>query len=444
MLTNRKPAERRGKVVLVDARESFTKMRKSLGDKRKYVTDDQITEITRLYDDALALDGTDKRVKVFDRETFGYQRITVERPLRRRWELTTEAVDALVHEKAWSAWLIPPKGTADAIGYVHSVEQSQERLIEVLQGLVGQVEVSEPAFTKRLESALADLSVPAAGATPGRLKDGTTLPNLHVLGKFANSETWMIYEGSGGSRLLVGQWEDGSWGVTDTDENELHLDRSRDGVLRWLDAWMGEPTRLIGIAEEFPGYATVRAVDGRKFYVHVNAETYVAVDENDHEVAESSTRSGLMKALGQFVVESLLSGSSTMTIPSRLRQAILRAAAISDVEAPVIVDRTGSPLPDADLRDSENVPLPVGYLDLQASSQAKVLVDQAEQYLANEIQPYAADAWIDHSKTKVGYEIPMTRHFHEYVPPRPLAEIDADLAETGRRMQVLLTGLERR
>lgn len=54
------------------------------------------------YADALAHIGSDKRVKVFDRETFGYQRITVERPLRRHWELTADAVDALVQEKAWT------------------------------------------------------------------------------------------------------------------------------------------------------------------------------------------------------------------------------------------------------------------------------------------------------------------------------------------------------
>lgn len=48
------------------------------------------------------------------------------------------------------------------------------------------------------------------------------------------------------------------------------------------------------------------------------------------------------------------------------------------------------------------------------------------------------EAWIDHSKTKIGYEIPFTRHFYECVPPRPLAEIDAELLETEKRIQELL------
>lgn len=80
VVTNRKADHRQGKVVLLDARNEFAKMRKSLGDKRKYIPDDKITEITRLYHDALDEVQTDERVKVFDNADFGYQRVTVERP----------------------------------------------------------------------------------------------------------------------------------------------------------------------------------------------------------------------------------------------------------------------------------------------------------------------------------------------------------------------------
>ena len=45
-----------------------------------------------------------------------------------------------------------------------------------------------------------------------------------------------------------------------------------------------------------------------------------------------------------------------------------------------------------------------------------------------EVLPYVPDAWVDHAKTKIGYEIPLTRHFYRYVPPRPLEEIDAEIA----------------
>lgn len=128
-------------------------------------------------------------------------------------------------------------------------------------------------------------------------------------------------------------------------------------------------------------------------------------------------------------------------MPVKVAKVILGAAALADPEAPVISDRKGNPLPDAALRDNENVPLPAVYLDLTDAAREKVLVDQAEQYLADEIHPYASDAWLDHSKTKVGFEIPFTRHFYEYVRPRPLAEIDAELADTEQQIQELLGGL---
>src|SRR5205085_11980072 len=86
IVTNRKAPERRGKVQLVDARDFWVKMRKSLGDKRKQISPDQIADITRLYGDFTE----NERVKVFSNPAFGYLRITVERPLRLRWEVTDD------------------------------------------------------------------------------------------------------------------------------------------------------------------------------------------------------------------------------------------------------------------------------------------------------------------------------------------------------------------
>jgi len=50
-----------------------------------------------------------------------------------------------------------------------------------------------------------------------------------------------------------------------------------------------------------------------------------------------------------------------------------------------------------------------------------------EAYLKKEVLPYRPDAWIDHSKIKLGYEIPFNRHFYQYEPPRDLFEIEADI-----------------
>jgi type I restriction enzyme M protein len=81
IVTNRKSEERRGKVQLIDARDFFIKMRKSLGEKRKEVSDEHISQITRFYADF----AEGEHVKIFPNEAFGYMRTTIERPLRGIW-----------------------------------------------------------------------------------------------------------------------------------------------------------------------------------------------------------------------------------------------------------------------------------------------------------------------------------------------------------------------
>ncbi len=105
IVTNRKRPERRGKIQLVDARECFVKMRKGLGEKRKEISDTQIAEVTRLYGDFKA----DERVKILPNESFGYQRITVERPLRRRYEVTAETLPAIETASGWTKLTEPER-----------------------------------------------------------------------------------------------------------------------------------------------------------------------------------------------------------------------------------------------------------------------------------------------------------------------------------------------
>ena len=63
--------------------------------------------------------------------------------------------------------------------------------------------------------------------------------------------------------------------------------------------------------------------------------------------------------------------------------------------------------------------------------------------MEREVLPHVPDAWVDHDKTKVGYEIPFTRHFYVYNPPRPLAEIDAELKALEAEIQTLLSQVAR-
>lgn len=105
-------------------------------------------------------------------------------------------------------------------------------------------------------------------------------------------------------------------------------------------------------------------------------------------------------------------GYSTITVERPLR----------NDKGEVELDKKGNPKPDSSLRDTENVPL----------------TEDIEAYFKREVLPHVPDAWIDDSKTKVGYEIPFTRFFYKYVPPRPLEDIDRDLkAKTEKIMKLL-------
>jgi type I restriction enzyme M protein len=85
----------------------------------------------------------------------------------------------------------------------------------------------------------------------------------------------------------------------------------------------------------------------------------------------------------------------------------------------------GKPAPDANLRDTENVPLS----------------EDVEAYFKREVLPHAPDAWMDEEKTKTGYEIPFNRHFYVFKPPRALDAIDADLKVVTDRIRGMIEGL---
>jgi type I restriction enzyme M protein len=92
-------------------------------------------------------------------------------------------------------------------------------------------------------------------------------------------------------------------------------------------------------------------------------------------------------------------------------KAVLAALSKRDETAEICCDKEGKPEPDPELRDTESVPLK----------------ETIEDYFKREVLPHVPDAWIDHSKTKLGYEIPLNRYFYLYEPPGPLEEIEADI-----------------
>jgi type I restriction enzyme M protein len=263
VVTNRKRTERRGKVQLIDARDLFERMRKSLGNKRKEISPEQIDEITSLYGDFTE----GQRVKILTNESFGFQRITVDRPLRLRWEVTDLTAAELATSKAWTKLTAP----------------EQLELAEHLVSLAGTVASSQKE--------MADV--------------------LGPLPEAISAEVW--------KRVAV------------------------------------------------------------------------------------SHSNGVLQTKGK------------------------------------------QPLADAELREQESVPLPPGMpnwdeADVGASKRLAdgEHRDAVDAYIEAEVLPWVPDAWVDHSKTRIGYEIPLTRHFYRYTPPRPVAEIDAEIHALEAEIRALL------
>ena len=104
---------------------------------------------------------------------------------------------------------------------------------------------------------------------------------------------------------------------------------------------------------------------------------------------------------------------SDLVMPAALFKAILMALSERDETADICKDKNGKPEPDSELRDYENVSLK----------------EDIHEYLKREVIPHVPDAWIDESKTKIGYEINFNRYFYKFTPPRPLEKIEADLKQ---------------
>lgn len=285
VLTNRKEKERKGKVQLIDARQFWVQMEKSLGNKRRRIGDpsdkekdpDHIGELTKIFGDFC--DGETRtfteedpinhqpiqrqRVvsKVFDNEDFGYHKITVERPLKLNFQASAERIARLDDESGF-------KSLATSAKKDPAIRQQE---IKVGQKRQEQIRALLCAFEK---------------TTKGKL------------------------------------FKDRKEFLTDL----RNLDR---------DVHLGTPEL----------------------------------------------------------------------------KAVLAALGERDETAEICRDRDGQPEPDADLRDTETVPLK----------------ESIKEYFKREVLPHVPDAWIDESKTKVGYEIPLNRYFYHYEPPRPLEVIETDI-----------------
>jgi type I restriction enzyme M protein len=166
------------------------------------------------------------------------------------------------------------------------------------------------------------------------------------------------------------------------------------------------------------------------FGAFVEAELATVLDADGKEIARNVVRAGenpptapeggkVKLAPLSRIFDNASFGYRTITVERPLR----------DEDGKIVLGQRGKakgkPQADSALRDTENVPLS----------------EDVNAYFEREVKPHAPDAWIDHDKTRIGYEIPFNRHFYVFEPPRPLAEIDADLAEVTARIQGMLREL---
>jgi type I restriction enzyme M protein len=182
------------------------------------------------------------------------------------------------------------------------------------------------------------------------------------------------------------------------------------------------------------------------------------------EIAEGQQQQEAIRALlaslapkGQYtdraVFEAELNAAAKaagLKLPAPIKKAIFNALGERDPEAEICRDSKGRPEPDSELRDTENIPLPEGTQlplpmqfgpDKPNDELVAAFRDDIDAYLAREVLPHVPDAWVDYSKTKVGYEIPINRHFYVYKPPRPLDEIEQEVTELEGEIAGLLKGL---
>jgi type I restriction enzyme M protein len=299
------------------------------------------------------------------------------------------------------------------------------------------------------------------GAGLPRINDGSFLFLQHMLSKMKPPE-------DGGSRLaIVFNGSPLFTGGAGSGESEI-----RRWIIEndWLEAVVALPDQLFyntGISTYFwvltnrksaHRRGKIQLVDARELFTKMRKSLGNKRNEISDTQIEEITRLygelaegeqakilpneafGYMRITVERPLRLRRNGLAKGVTPAQLKELLKTADA--DEAADAVTDRNGSPYPDPALRDQENVPLP-----LMPVSYEKDVTDRLSRleyltavndYVKAEVLPWVPDAWVDGEKTRVGYEIPLTRHFYKYVPPRPLAEIDAEIKTLEHSIQELL------
>jgi type I restriction enzyme M protein len=167
------------------------------------------------------------------------------------------------------------------------------------------------------------------------------------------------------------------------------------------------------------------------------------IDEEIILSSPTALRAKLKKLLGQtFLLEQEAENAIFAAgFEGKEAKEALKAIATTDPAANAVSGKKHIFEPDAELRDNENISLPMGFVQMNESERSKVIEKLSEEHLLKNIHPYVPDAWVDHSKIKIGYEIPFIRQFYTYTPPRPVAEIRNEIEALEKQIQSLMKDL---
>jgi type I restriction enzyme M protein len=168
------------------------------------------------------------------------------------------------------------------------------------------------------------------------------------------------------------------------------------------------------------------------------------VDEEILSSAPAALRTNLAKLEGQTFMSEKEAEKAVLSagFESKEAKTVMKAIATTDQAANPVHGKKYAFEPDSDLRDNENIPLPTGFIQMNLTDRSVVVENLSNEHLASEIQPYVSDAWIDHSKTKIGYEIPFTRQFYTYAPPRPVGEVLSEIETLEQQIQQIMKELK--
>jgi type I restriction enzyme M protein len=306
------------------------------------------------------------------------------------------------------------------------------------------------------------------GAGLPRINDGSFLFLQHMISK-------MKPVAKGGSRLAIvfngSPLFTGSAGSGESEVRRWIIEND------WLEAVVALPDQLFyntGISTYFwvvtnrkskERRGKVQLVDARQSFVKMRrslgnkrneiSDAQIAEITRLYEAFEESERVKIFPNHGfghmRITVERPLRVASTDGQTQGVSAADLKkllASGERKAEAPPVTDKKGHPYADPDLRDYENVPMPAEPLAFEQDSSERLTRLEyrtaIEDYMEAVVLPFVPDAWVDHTKTKIGYEVPLTRHFYNYVPPRPLEEIDAEIQSLESEIQKLLRAVTRR